>query len=184
MPTFVFEEAHAKEYGVHEAVILHNFIFWIKHNKANNRHFHDGRYWTYNTIKAFEELFPFFTKSQIRTALNNLQKNGAIITGEYNKLSFDRTIWYALTDKIYAESIDKTELLKIATREVKISNSDLRNLANGAVKNSTTIPDINTYNKPYNKKAYPPKELKEHEIFDRRKYEPGELENYYQDVSE
>jgi hypothetical protein len=48
--------------------------------------------------------------------------------------------------------------------------------------NSKDNKNKSTYNK--NSTAQFQKSPKEHEIFDRRKYEPGELENYYQDVSE
>jgi hypothetical protein len=188
MPTFVFETEHAKKYGVHEAVILYNFIFWIKHNKANKKHFHEGRYWTYNTVKAFEELFPFLTKSQIRTALNNLQSKGAILTGNYNKLSFDRTVWYTVTDELYAENIDDSHLLKITNAFGESDKSHLLKITNGIAKNSTTIPDIKPYNKPYGKSSSTPsmwdkKPKQQYENFEQRDYNDKDLEKYYANLN-
>jgi hypothetical protein len=55
-----FNVEDAKKYGVIEAVLLSNFRFWVLHNKANKRHFYDGRFWTFNSVSAFEELFPYF----------------------------------------------------------------------------------------------------------------------------
>lgn len=91
----------ACEYGVNEAVILQNIYYWVDKNAANRRHFHDGRYWTYNSADAFAEIFPYFTKNQIQYTLKKLREHGLILVGNYNKQAFDRTKWYALTDKAY-----------------------------------------------------------------------------------
>lgn len=92
----------AKKYGVDGAIIIENMFFWIQKNKANDKHFYDGKYWTYNSIKAFEEMFPYWTSKQIRRILTNLEKEGAIETGVYNKSSYDRTKWYTLTEEVYS----------------------------------------------------------------------------------
>lgn len=91
----------ACEYGVNEAVILQNIYYWVDKNAANRRHFHDGRYWTYNSADAFAEIFPYFTKNQIQYTLKKLREHDLILVGNYNKQAFDRTKWYALTDKAY-----------------------------------------------------------------------------------
>ena len=89
----------AEAYGILEAILLNHFQHWIKHNAANEKHYHDGRYWTFNTVKAFAELFPYASAKQIRTAINKLIKADIIMTGNYNKTTYDRTLWYAFTDK-------------------------------------------------------------------------------------
>ena len=53
-----FDIAHAKEYGLPEGILINNFQFWIAKNRANGRHQHEGRTWTYNTAKALAELLP------------------------------------------------------------------------------------------------------------------------------
>jgi hypothetical protein len=95
-----FNIEDAKKYGITEAVILHNIRFWIMKNKANNTHFHDGEYWTYNSVAAFTELFPYLTKDQIRRALESLEDAGAIKTGNYNQSPYDRTKWYCIVPQI------------------------------------------------------------------------------------
>ncbi len=94
-----FDIEIAEAYGLNEAIILNNIRFWVIHNEANGTNFHDGCYWTYNSMKAFEKLFPYMKPFAIRTALKTLEENGLIITGNYNKSSYDRTKWYALSDK-------------------------------------------------------------------------------------
>lgn len=96
-----FDIKIAKEYGIEEAIILKNIYFWVQKNTANEKHFYDGKYWTYNSKKAFAELFPYMTENKIRYALDNLKKNGLIETGNYNESSYDRTLWYTLTEKAY-----------------------------------------------------------------------------------
>lgn len=93
--------AIAKEYGVHSAILLKNLHFWIQKNSANGRHYHDGTYWTYNSRKAFAELFPYMTERQIDYAMQNLIDSGIVITGNYNSDPRDRTLWYAVTKKGY-----------------------------------------------------------------------------------
>ena len=51
-----FDVELAKEYGILEAILIQNIYFWIEKNKANKKHFYDGRYWTYNSKKAFSEM--------------------------------------------------------------------------------------------------------------------------------
>lgn len=96
-----FNTQIAKVCGVREAILLYNIDFWIAKNKANQRHFYDGRYWTYNSSKAFAEIFDYLTQKVIEKLLAKLIKDGYLIKGNYNANNFDRTAWYALTDKYY-----------------------------------------------------------------------------------
>lgn len=97
-----FESDIAVKYGVNAAILLQNLRFWIEKNAANEKHFYDGYYWTYNSIKAFEGMFPYMSTRQIRTALDKLENEGIIISGNYNTSTYDRTKWYALTEVGYA----------------------------------------------------------------------------------
>ena len=96
---YSFDEEVAKEVGVNAAIILDKFTWWIRQNEANERNYHDGRYWTYNSTKALTSMFPFFSDKQIGRILKKLINDGYLMTGNYNKIAFDRTLWYALTDK-------------------------------------------------------------------------------------
>lgn len=91
----------AKIYGIPSAILLKNLYFWIEKNRANEKNYYDGHYWTYNSKKAFAELFPYMTARQIDYALQKLIDDGLIITGNYNKVAYDRTLWYAITKKGY-----------------------------------------------------------------------------------
>lgn len=99
---YLFNSKVAEVVGVDGAIILQNIQYWISKNKANNKHFYDENYWTYNSIAAFEELFPFWSKKQISRILKNLIENGYLIDGNYNKQNYDRTKWYTITQKGYS----------------------------------------------------------------------------------
>lgn len=115
----IFDIEIAKEYGVNVAIILENMDFWISKNKANNKHFYEGRYWTYNSVRAFHELFPYLSEKQIYTTLNKMVDEGLIMVGNFNKLPYDRTKWYALTDK--GESILQNGKMGVTEKENEIA---------------------------------------------------------------
>lgn len=127
-----FDVELAQKYGVAEAILLDHFEYWIELNRENEKNFYDGRYWTFNSMKAFSKIFPYMTEKKIRNALKHLQDEGLIVTGNYNKLAYDRTLWYAFSD--LAESILPKGQMEIPER------------ANGYFQKVEPIPD----NKPDN----------------------------------
>lgn len=86
-------------YGIPAAVFLYNLKYWIMKNAANNKHFYDGRTWSYNSRKALEKLLPYMTSRQIQYTVDKLVEEGIIVTGNYNTSAYDRTLWYAITEK-------------------------------------------------------------------------------------
>ena len=94
-----FDSDIAELVGVNAAIIFQSLTFWIKKNEANGENFHDGSYWTYNSKAAWKKLFPYMGDKQFKAALQKLIEEGLIKTGCYNSKPFDRTLWYALTEK-------------------------------------------------------------------------------------
>lgn len=94
-----FKVRDAKRYGITEAILLYNLRFWIAKHKACGKHFYKGRTWTYNSYKAFVKLFHYLSESQIKRGLASLVKQEAILKDNFNKMRYDRTNWYALTDE-------------------------------------------------------------------------------------
>jgi len=95
----MFSVDHAVRYGVSEAVIIQNLQFWIVRNRANGENFREGRTWTYNSVKAFSDLFPYMSPKQIRGALERLVEKGVLVTANHNESGRDRTLWYAFADE-------------------------------------------------------------------------------------
>jgi hypothetical protein len=119
-----FDPQIAKDVGVEEAIMYSNIEFWCDKNEANDKHFFDGYYWSYNSIKAFSRIFPFWTGAKIKRILNKLKEQGYIVTGKYNKSNYDKTTWYSA---IYRKS--KKEL----------SNEDFRKKENAFCETSQSI---------------------------------------------
>jgi hypothetical protein len=99
-----FNVGHAQAYGMREAVLIQNLHFWVSHNYANKTHEHDGKTWTYNSVKAFESLFPYLTYKQIRTSLETLVALDVLVRGYYGANPADRSSWYAFTDAFLVEN--------------------------------------------------------------------------------
>lgn len=130
----------ATRYGILEAVLLNHLEFWIKKNEANGTNYYDENYWTYNSVKALGILFPYASQNRIRNALKRLEEQGLIMTGNYNKSAYDRTMWYAFTEK--GKSI-------LQNYKMDVSKSQNQN-----DKINTPIPDNTADNITYNKHKY------------------------------
>ncbi len=146
-----FNKEIAVTYGLEEAIIIHNLVHWIEKNKLNKKHFHNGTYWTYNSISAFCELFPFWTKKQLERILKSLIDSQGIISCSLNKKGYDRTKWYAIVDEFIFKSysLKKEDYWIIAISpngEMEFSKK-----GNGVPQTGTPIPDSNTYSKPNSK---------------------------------
>jgi hypothetical protein len=103
-----FDPDLAKEIGVEEAIMYSNIEYWCAHNQANRVNLHEGRYWTYNSISAFTELFTFWTEKQIRRILDNLVKKGHVMVGEFAANKYDRTKWYSVASQTVRLDLPET----------------------------------------------------------------------------
>lgn len=90
----------AAKVGLPAAVLYQNIVFWCEKNAANEKHVHDGKVWTYNSVKAFTTLFPYLSAKQIRTALEKLEADGLIESGNFNCSAYDRTKWFCCSGQI------------------------------------------------------------------------------------
>ena len=136
---YSFNAYHAKEYGVDEAIMLHNILYWLQKNKANKANFREGKYWTYNSACAFTELFPFWNERKIARILSSLEKQGAIESGNFNRVSYDRTKWFSSP---LLEPFDKS-----GKSNYQKCPMDQTNLVNGSTSFVRPIP----YSKPNRK---------------------------------
>lgn len=92
-----FNTTIAKMYGIEESILLHHFYYWIAKNAANNKHFHEGLYWTYNSKKAFADFFTYMNETKIFRVIKHLEEKGIIVKGNFNTDKWDKTNWYAFT---------------------------------------------------------------------------------------
>lgn len=143
-----FDKDIAVAYGLPEAIILNHMQFWIEKNKANEKNFHDGSYWTYNSTKAYAEMFPYLSQRQIQNALKHLRDEGILKTGNYNEVAYDRTLWYAFTEK--GECI----MQKREMEDVKKGNGLCKNVEPIPVNKPSNINTDNKTDKKNNKKGF------------------------------
>ncbi len=133
-----------------KAILLYNINFWVSTNKANNRNKHGNSYWSYNSSKAFAEIFPYMKQSTISRKLNELVNDGWLLSGNYNKTSFDRTKWYTITNKYHETIKEYHHNLSISQNDKSIDYNDESNNQNDESNNQNgqTIPDIKPDIKP------------------------------------
>lgn len=96
-----FNVTIATKYSVDTALFLGHLAYWTLLNLSNKRNIHDGLCWSFNTLEAMGDIFPYWTKKQCERVINNAVKLGLVKRGNYNKTKYDRTSWYALTPKSY-----------------------------------------------------------------------------------
>lgn len=150
----------AIKYGIEEAILIENFAFWIKKNAANNKNYINGEYWTYNSAKALEELFPYMNLKKVQRTLLRLEQLKIFKSGNFNKKTYDRTKWYCIIDPEiksmyqlnYTVQDDEKALDKMSNEEkCDLTEKpwtkcpmDWDKMSNGYTQNVQPIPDINT----------------------------------------
>src|SRR5574344_1979959 len=114
------------------AALFDNLCFWIAHNKVNHTGLNQieiegqivERTFTFNSIQAFCDLYPFWTKKQIETYLTKLRNRNLIVKATFNKKGFDRTSWYCLVDESWLDEFIPHEAEKKPVTEDEKSSSD------------------------------------------------------------
>ena len=118
----------ATKYGIAEALLLSYFRYYIEsaEKKQEPDKFHDGRYWTYASTRELARRFPYINRIKLLRAIQHLVGEKLIIKGNFNKLAWDKTSWYAFTEKGLQE-------LEVVQNEPRV------------VQNEPTIPILSTY---------------------------------------
>lgn len=138
-----FDVDEAIKYGSDAAAILFNIRHWLKHNKANGTNIQkhtDGNtyHWTYNSARAFNELFPYIPESTIRRKLAMLETEGVLISSTaFNKISYDRTKWWTIPSEFPAISTAQNE------RWISQNDEWIAQNEESIAQSGLTIPDIN-----------------------------------------
>ena len=88
----------ALDAGVNAALLLH-YIASPNCRETIPKRVLDGRDWVCLPIKQLAPAFPYLSPATITRALAALEATGYLLRANLNRASFDRTYWYALTDK-------------------------------------------------------------------------------------
>lgn len=144
--TFSVEVA-TKLGSAHDAIILQHFWFWHQNNHGKD-HAMKGDHphpWTYNTVAKIAEIFPYMTEREVRLSIQRLVEADYLITGNFNKMRFDKTLWYSVTDKT-VQIYTPGELQNVKSGLQNVNSA--RHNVNSAEQNVNTIPDSKTDSNP------------------------------------
>ena len=142
METHSFGVRLATKYGMVEAVLLGYFYYWVRRNEAKQDadKFHEGRYWVYDSTRELANKFPYLDRGKIIRSIKHLVDEGLLLKGNFNKIDWDRTVWYSLSDNAIALFSDEG----VVQNEPGVVQNEP-----GVVQNEPTIPIQSTYSIPY-----------------------------------
>jgi uncharacterized phage protein (TIGR02220 family) len=82
----------AVKIGLNEAVVLQQIHYWL----GISKHRFEERKWVYNTYQDWQKQLPFWSVSTIKRTILSLERQGFLISGNWNVLKMDQTKWYTI----------------------------------------------------------------------------------------
>ncbi len=150
----VINKTLATKIGLNEAIVLQQIHYWLQINEKNcvnkedDKHYKDGCFWTYNSIKKWSETFPFFSASTLRRTFTRLEELKIVKVANYNDSKIDRTKWYTIDYKVLYEYTKEDEEIgqdmknafaqNEQMEESKMSKCKCSELTNGITQNEQT----------------------------------------------
>ena len=83
-------------FGIGAATLFFHLRFWAQINRKEGKNFHEGHYWTFQSIAKIQSLMPYFSIREIRTALQKLVDSGVLLKGKFHENKLNTTTWYAI----------------------------------------------------------------------------------------
>lgn len=155
----MFNVGIAIDYCPDMAIWLGHIAHWTEKNLTTKNHIFDGAAWSFDTLDDLLVYFPYFSRRQLETIINNSVSEGLIQRGNYNATGYDRTSWYALTPKAYfyfQYLLSPKNVKTLITSISQICEMENTDLGNGNHRSVTTIPDTDPNTKPDTNKPYSP----------------------------
>ena len=91
-----FNVEEAIKYGVDRAILLQHIRFWCNQNAGKEDSTHDGRVWMYQSVEDMHKHYPYWSTHKLHRLLKAMEDEGLIVSGNYNKIGYDRTKWYSM----------------------------------------------------------------------------------------
>lgn len=159
------------------ATVLEILRNWIAYNRRHNRNYREGRFWTYNTLKQWEEQVSFCTRKQLYNRICKLKDKGLIYTKKFNQGNGDQTLWYTVNEEKYQQIMDGTYINDDTDidkpRKPKIKKLKVEDILDEKGKMADQFPNTgNSINNTINNKK------KKKEIKRRGWYLPPDYEDY------
>lgn len=123
--------------GDREAIVLNQIEYWLdvyRRQGDTKRHFHDGRWWVWNSAEEWQKQFHIGSLSTVKRTLSKLKSMGLLITSsKYNIASFDQTLWYTIDYDKLEEIMDDFFAEKEAESPENVENTHSVNLTQCSV---------------------------------------------------
>lgn len=114
-----FDVTLASEHSIEEAIIIHHFQHWITINRRLKKNFIEDRTWSYQSQEYIAAHFPYLDRYQVMRIIEKLVSKGILMEGNFNKLKYDKTKWYAfINEKKYLPPIDIVQKCTIESEEM------------------------------------------------------------------
>lgn len=152
----VANKALARALGLNEALVLQQINYWIEINKKSGKNYHDEKYWTYNSIRAWQEKdFNYMSVDTVKRTFAKLEKAGYLLIGNYNKDPRDKTKWYTINDEKLEELYLELNMKKLE-HERKILEKESRNTMHNALGQNALIEECKMHqcNDAYSNDAF------------------------------
>ncbi|MBM7583541.1 putative phage protein (TIGR02220 family) [Bacillus pakistanensis] len=82
----------AVKVGVNESIFLQQIHYWL----TTSSHVFEENKWIYNSYIEWQKQFPFWSISTIRRTINSLEKQGYVVSANWNRSKMDKTKWYRI----------------------------------------------------------------------------------------
>jgi uncharacterized phage protein (TIGR02220 family) len=82
----------AVKIGVNESIFLQQIHYWL----MRSPHVFEEKKWIYNSYIDWQKQFPFWSLSTIRRTIHSLEKQGYIVSANWNRSKMDKTKWYRI----------------------------------------------------------------------------------------
>lgn len=87
----------AKVIGLNKSIVLQQIHYWLQ----TSQHIYNDKKWVYNSYDEWHKQFTFWSIKTIKRIILSLEKDGLVISDNFNKLKIDRTKWYSINyDKL------------------------------------------------------------------------------------
>ena len=139
-PPEFFNPRLAVEIGLNESIVLQKIHYWIVNNERNGINYHEGRYWTFNSIKKWrDDFFPWWSVDTVKRTFKSLENKELLIVGNFNKKGYDKTKWYTINyQKLYSKHCNNSLVQNAPMEWGKMHQSISAKCPNALMQNAPT----------------------------------------------
>ena len=139
-PPEFFNPRLAVEIGLNESIVLQKIHYWIVNNERNGINYHEGRYWSFNSIKKWrDDFFPWWSVDTVKRTFKSLENKELLIVGNFNKKGYDKTKWYTINyQKLYSNHCNNSLVQNAPMEWGKMHQSISAKCPNALMQNAPT----------------------------------------------